>query len=124
VIIPFEYYNRNPEGKREQDCVCRAISTATGLEYQAVDRALEFVAENYECDKLCLCCYYHLLEKVFGYIRIDCNFEVTVNELVKLHPCEKLIIRVQSHLTCGVFGKTFDIWDCTDELVDCYWIVT
>ena len=124
MIIPFEYFNRNPKGLHLQDCVCRAISTATGLQYEAVNNLLEYTAEVYDCEKLCVCCYDNLLEKIFGYERIDCYFDITVNEVVKAHPCDKLIVRVQSHLTCGINGITLDIWDCTDELVDCYWIVS
>lgn len=124
MIIPFEYFNRNPEGKHEKDCVCRAISTATGLNYNSVDRLLKYVANEYECDKLCVCCYNYLLEDLFGYERIDCHHRVTVNDVVKIHPCDKVIIRVQGHLTCGVEGNTLDIWDCTNESVDCYWIVS
>ena len=33
----YKYYNRNPNNDKIGDCVCRAISTATGLNYKAVD---------------------------------------------------------------------------------------
>ena len=32
---------------------------------------------------------------------------------------EKLIIRVDGHLTCSIFGEVLDIWDCSERL----WIV-
>lgn len=30
------------------------------------------------------------------------------------------IIRVTQHLTVAVYGNVLDIWDCSDEPVDCY----
>lgn len=94
------------------------------MNYTAVDKLLEYTADEYDCEKLCVCCYDNLLENLLGYKRTNCYYKMTVNEIVKSHPCEKLILRVNAHLTCGINGKTLDIWDCTDELVDCYWIVS
>ena len=33
-----------------------------------------------------------------------------------------LIIRIKGHLTCSIFGKIPDIWDCSNEIVDCFWV--
>lgn len=117
------YYNRNPSDKILKDCVCRAISTATGLKYEAVDNLLELSADDNDCEKLCVCCYDYLLSDILCYRRIDCNFELTVSEIAFKYPRNKLIIRVDAHLTSSIFGTVLDIWDCSDELVDCYWIV-
>ena len=119
----YEYYNRNPNHKVLKDCVCRAISTATGLKYEAVDNLLELTAEDNDCDKLCVCCYDYLLSDTLCYRRFDCDFKCTVSEVATKYPRNKLIIRVNAHLTSSVLGTVLDIWDCSDELVDCYWIV-
>ena len=39
------------------------------------------------------------------------------------YPDRKLIIRVEGHLTCSLYGVVTDIWDCSEELVDRYWVV-
>jgi hypothetical protein len=26
-------------------------------------------------------------------------------------------------LTCSMYGVVIDTWDCTEEIVDCYWVV-
>lgn len=117
------YYNRNPYDIHTQDCVCRAISTATGLKYEAVNNLLDLTAEENDCEKLCLCCYENLLTGTLCYHCQQCDFKYTVAEIAERYPRNKLIIRIKGHLTCSIFGTIFDIWDCYDELVDCYWIV-
>ena len=119
----FKYYNRNPDRVRTKDCVCRAISTATGLYYDAVVNLLEISAEHFECEELCVRCYNSLLEKVLCYPKVDCNFEKTVEDIAAEYPRNKIIIRIDAHLTTSVYGTILDIWDCSDEPVDCFWIV-
>lgn len=119
----YRYYNRRPDGAHLEDCVCRAISTATGLKYSAVDKLLDLIAETHECDKLVVGCYAHLLSDVFGYEQYFPRDEITVEELVREYPDKRLIIRVRGHLTSSIFGTLLDIWNCKDEVVDCFWIV-
>lgn len=119
----YKYYNRNPDRLHLKDCVCRAISTATGLCYEAVSNLLELTANEYNCEKLCVCCYNNLLEDVLCYRKFNCNFKFTVEDVALQYPRNKLIIRVKEHLTSSINGTILDIWDCSDELVDCFWIV-
>jgi hypothetical protein len=119
----YQYYNHNPDKLHLKDCVCKAISTATGLHYPAVENLLELTAEKYDCDKLCVCCYHRLLEDILCYYREECYFKQTVEEVAKRFPRNKLIIRVDAHLTSAMYGVVLDIWDCSQELVDCFWIV-
>ena len=119
----YMYYNRNPDRVHTQDCVCRAISTATGLCYEAVYNLLNLTANEYKCEKLCVCCYNNLLEDILCYPRKECDFELTVQEVVSQYPKNTLIIRVDQHLTSSINGTLLDIWDCSEELVDCFWIV-
>ena len=118
----YKYYNRNPWGQNEEDCVCRAISAALDIKYTAVDNLLTLVSDHHECDKLCVCCYHRLLEDVFGMRPVYC-YGRTVGEVAEDHPGQKLLIRVEGHLTCSMYGVVIDTWDCTDEIVDCFWSV-
>lgn len=120
----YKYYNYNPDSVHIKDCVCRAIGTVTGLHYDTVNNLLDLTAKKYNCKKLCVCCYHNLLENILGYTRIKCDFKQTVKEVVAKNPNNKLIIRVDAHLTSAINGTILDIWDCSDELVDCFWIVT
>jgi hypothetical protein len=123
MIDRFRFHNHNPDNAIEEDCVCRAISMATGLKYKAVNNLLALSADYNHCDRLCLCCYRHLLEDVLLYNGYDCDFERTVYDVVERHSDKKLLIRIDGHLTCSIYGTIVDIWDCSDELVDCFWIV-
>lgn len=120
----YKYYNHNPYDTKTKDCVCRAISTATGLCYEAIDNLLELTAKEYVCDKLCVCCYSNLLEDILCYSRTECDFDKTVEDIASEFPRNKVIIRVQEHLTVSVYGNILDIWDCSQEPVDCFWIVS
>ena len=119
----YQYYNRNPDGLHLEDCVCRAISTVTGIDYRIVDKLLEFTSKIYGCNKLCVCCYHNLLEDIFGYERYICMNGETVEDISAKYPKDYLLIRIDSHLTCSVKGVVPDIWDCSRKLVDCFWVV-
>lgn len=119
----YKYYNRNPDKVHIKDCVCRAISTATGLSYDAVENLLKITASEYECEKLCACCYDNLLSDVLCYHRVDYDFSKTVEDVASEYPNNTIVIRVQEHLTSSINGIVLDIWDCSDELVDCVWII-
>ena len=119
----YKYYNVNPDRLHVSDCVCRAISSATGLCYEAVNNLLDLISNEYSCDKLCECCYNYLLEHTLCYHKFNCNFSNTVEEIAERYPKNKLILRIDRHLTSSIFGTVLDIWDCSKEYVDCYWIV-
>lgn len=123
-MTDFKYHNQNPHNSVEQDCVTRAISLGCQLPYKVVGNLLELVAEKNDCDKLCVCCYHHLLEDVFDYRVKYAKNEETVEEIAKEYPNNVLIVRIEGHLTCCMYGVCFDIWDCTQENVDCFWIIS
>ena len=119
----YKYYNHNPDNKKASDCVCRAISTATGLNYDAVNTLLNITARLYDCDKLCVCCYHNLLEKILKYEKHICKDDETVEDIAREFPRDSIIVRIEGHLTCILKGNILDIWDCSKEYVDCYWFV-
>ena len=119
----FAYYNANVEKVEEDDCVCRAISLGLSLPYRAVEKMLEIVSFYYGCDPLQLCCYHHIIEDIFGFPVRYCYDGETVGEVAEMYPNNKVIIRIDGHLTCAVHGVIYDIWRCNDKEVDCYWII-
>lgn len=119
----YKFYNRNPYNDTVQDCVCRAISTATGLNYHAVNKLLDLTAKTNNCDKLCVCCYHNLLEDILQYECQD-GRGYTVADLAVKYPRDTMIVRIEGHLTTIIKGTILDIWDCSNEFVDCYWFVT
>lgn len=120
----FYYYNINPQGNIEGDCVTRAISLATGIPYNAVRKLLKITAQENDCDELCIDCYHNLLDGTLGY-RVMCPKEMKrVEEIAKEFGNNVLIVRIEGHLTACLYGVCVDIWDCTKEVVDCFWIVS
>lgn len=121
-MVEYKFYNANPLGKREKDCVCRAIKRATGEDYYTVAHKLELIAELFGCDKLVMCCYNHLLTSVYGFPQRFAN-NMTVEELgEKLRP-KKLLIRTDGHLTFVDNGVLYDTFDCRRYKADVYWLV-
>lgn len=119
----YKYYNANNKDLELKDCVTRAIKTATYLSYKAVSNLLDLTAETYDCDKLCVCCYHNLLENILAYKVKYCNNREKVKDIAKKHEDRRVIIRIKQHLTCSIYGKILDLWDCANEYVDCYWLV-
>ncbi len=122
MAVDYRFYNANPLSNIESDCVCRAISRATRLDYYDVAEKLNLIANLFECEALCVCCYSHLLEKVFGFKQRFAN-GMTVAELADMYRNDILLIRINGHLTMSEYGNIYDIWDCRDEIADVYWIV-
>lgn len=122
-MTKFLYYNANPDGKIEEDCVMRAISLASGIPYKAVGKLLKITAEENVCDMLCMYCYRALLEDTLGYTVICPKTYKTVKDIAEEYSNNVVIVRIDGHLTACMYGVCVDIWDCTKEKVDCLWIV-
>lgn len=116
----YDYYNRNPLGLLEEDCVTRAISLASGLNYYDIRHKLELTAELFDCPALCVCCYENLLDCVFQFPRIECR-GMTVREFAEQHPIGIYLVRMEGHLSTIVEGRCKDIFDCTDYVVTDAW---
>lgn len=119
----FVYYNSNPNRLEENDCVTRAIGLALNLPYNKVRSLLRQSAEENDCDELCVKCYHHLLDGFFWLVVRFCDEGETVSEIAEKYRNSRCIIRTQGHLTCSLYGKVYDIWDCLHKKVYCYWIV-
>lgn len=119
----YQFKNLNPLGKRELDCVCRAISGALEINYYEIQNKLELVGALFECDKLCVCCYKFLLDNVFNLERIEEYKGLTIKEFMRCNPYGVYIIRVEGHLTYCENGILNDTFDCSNEIVDLVWQV-
>ena len=119
----YQFLNLNPLGKKEQDCVCRAISLGLEEDYFIIEDKLKLVAKLFECDALCLCCYKFLLDEVYSLNRIEEYQGYTIEEFAKNNPFGTFIIRIEGHLTCLIDNTCYDLWDCRNKIVDIVWKV-
>ena len=117
----YKFLNLNPLGKREEDCVTRAISLALEEDYNVIKYKLNLVGELFECEELCLCCYKFLLDEVYNLERIEEYQGRTIEEFVEENQEGTYLIRIEGHLTCIVDGYCYDIWDCTGRKIDVIW---
>lgn len=117
----YKYCNLQPMKRKLPDCVCRAIALATDSDYYDIMALLQSNAIENECDALHVGCYSCILDDV-GYQCYDSHGR-TVDEILAEHPDKRLIIRMDGHLTCGLYGVCHDIWDCTGEVADVFWVV-
>ena len=121
--MAWKFLNLQPLGKLEQDCVTRAISLATGENYHTIQDKLFHIGKLFECEKLCVCCYKHLLDYVYNFQRIEAVQGMTINDFLHNFPQGIFIIRISGHLTCAIDGEIVDTWDCSRETVDIVWSV-
>lgn len=120
--MAFRYYNANPQGDNEQDCVIRAISLALQTSYYDIITMLRANGRFYECDDLCVSCYERLLDRKFNlphYI----SYGKTAKQIANEHPRDRVILRMEGHLSCSLYGDIYDTWDCSNEECTDYWIV-
>ena len=47
----------------------------------------------------------------------------TVKEIAEDFYDKKLLLRLDGHLTCAMYGDIYDIWNTSYELVDIFWII-
>ena len=118
----FIYYNANPSGDKLPDCVIRALSLGLNVDYNVVIWMLEDIGDAFACDELCVDCYSKLLTEVFCFEEYDGGGKA-VEQIAEENPYDIVLIRTHGHLTCAVSGIIFDIWDCSKEECDRYWIV-
>lgn len=119
----YEFLNVQPLGKIQEDCVCRAISGALDEDYYLIENKLHLIAELFDCEELCVCCYKYLLDNVYDLKRIESFQGLTIEEFLNICDYGTYIIRVKGHLTWACNGVLKDIWDCRKEVVDLIWQV-
>lgn len=93
---------------------------ASGLPYVEVQKKLHLIAELLNCEKLCVCCYRHLLDDIFKYQRVNCD-GLLVGEFADIHPIGIYLLRVNGHITCIIDSVVYDLWDCRNELITDAW---
>lgn len=119
-MVDFRYWNAQPDGIVQNDCVCRAISYASGLDYYKIEEKLYHIGKLLECDPLCVDCYDILLTDYFGYEPIDCE-GLTLYEFAEQHPFGLYLVRSDGHISVLDDYCIIDIWDCRDMVLTNAW---
>lgn len=121
----WELYNPNPMGNRVGDCTVRAISKATGKDWETIYAAL--TAYGY------MLCDMPNANWVWGAYLEDNGFRqqiinkngkrfYTVNDFCVDNPAGTFILAIDGHVVCVVDGKYYDSWDSGREVPLYVWI--
>ena len=116
----YKFYNNNALGLFQNDCVIRAIATATNNSWDDTYEHLSNIARlkgTMMDDKDFIQEY--LDER---YKRIS-NIPRTVGEVAGTYPDNILLITMNGHITCSKYGVIYDSFDCRERRAEYCWIV-
>ncbi len=115
--------SKERQGKREEDCVVRAITLASGLPYAEVEEKLYMTGQLLNCHRLCIACYRMFIENVLGYKPMKNVESLFVGEFADKFSYGTYLIRVDGHITTFIDGVIYDLFDCRSEIVTDAWRV-
>lgn len=118
--VGFQYYNNNPYGDKENDCIIRAIARGTGLDYFDIEDKLFYVGKLLNCNRRYLTCYSFLLDKVFEFEPIEC-YGLTLEEFALRHPDGLYLVRSNGHISVLEDCVVYDLWDCRSMVLTNAW---
>lgn len=116
----YIYTNKNPNGQFENDCSIRSIATAEGITWdEAYDKLTELAQINRTMPD----------DAIFIRSYLDVNYPrvpylpKTVGEVAGMYDNNVVLITMQNHITCSMFGVVHDTFDCRDRVAEDAWIV-
>jgi hypothetical protein len=121
----FRYHNCNPKQKCTEDCVIRAISSATGDSWEYVARQLvEYMVQTgevYNTPKL-----YGKYLKDVGWVKQkqpvnSDGSKMKIKDFLKTFKGQAIVHAGRGHVTYIAEGHLWDIWNCENEIIGNYW---
>ena len=117
-------YNPNPIRNRVGDCTVRAITKATGEDWDTIYTHLCFY--GFICKDMSLANDVwgkYLRKQGFKRYLVDDKDQdyYTVDDFCQDHPTGTYILAIDSHVVCVVDGKYYDTWDSGGEIPIYYW---
>ena len=114
----WQYFNPNPIKKRIGDCTVRAISIATGMNWEDTYTALAlqgFLMCDMPSSNIVWGTY--LKKKGFNrYPMPESEEVITVSDFCKMFPEGIYILALETHVVTCINGDYFDTWDSGDEM--------
>lgn len=126
-MTSFIFFNAHPKGLKVGDCVKRAITKATGMDYMEVQRELNRYKKVTGADAFnCKTNYKPYIEKVLKGKKISFPAKKGFNRMDGYHfanryPKGKFILSMAGHLTACIDGVIYDTWDCREKCVYTAW---
>ena len=124
----FRFYNANPKNKLSAgDCVVRAISFASGLDWDTVYAELCEIGMKMKMMPNDKKVFEKYLEEI-GFVKMKTpkdayGYRYTAEQFARRNPNMLAILSVANHLTVIKDGKIVDTWDCGFKCVGNYWVL-
>lgn len=115
----LHYYNPNPYGSMVGDCVIRAISAATGQDWDTTYKGLSFQgfalkdmpSSNYVWGEYLRACGFQR-----DTIPNSCPYCYSVGEFADDHPRGVYVLGTGVHAVAVIDGEVWDSWDSRNEV--------
>lgn len=119
----YEFLNVHPKGLIVSDCVKRAITTATGMDYMEVQRELNRYKKVSGCSK------FNENKNWKGYVEnvlhgqkmsfqaVQGKPRMNGERFCEVYPKGYYILNMAGHLSCCINGVIYDTWDCSEKCV-------
>ena len=118
--MAYVYFNDNPRNQRVGDCSVRAVSKATGKDWEEAYLGLcsegliyaDMPSSNY---------VWGMFLRKYGYVQKTINSIcprcTTVAQFADEHPKGSYVLTCQNHVVTCIDGNYYDSWDSGDEIV-------
>ena len=119
----YQYYNAHPKGLLVGDCVKRAITKATGMDYMEVQRELNRYkkvtgAKSFNSDYNPHKYVENVLHaRKLSFPAVKGQPRMNAERFSKKYPKGSYILNMAGHWSCCVDGVIYDTWDCGTKCV-------
>lgn len=123
----YQFYNPHPQGKLVGDCVKRAITKATGLDYHTVQLELNRYKKITGADSFNSNTNWKpYVENVLHGKKLSFPAEKGKPRMNGYRFCTEFpkgtyLLRLSKHLVCCIDGVIYDTWDSRDKCVYNAW---
>jgi ribosomal protein L35AE/L33A len=115
----YVYYNPHPSKKETNDCVKRALTKATKLDYKVIQQELnkhKVITKSKTFNERKNWVSY--VENVLGYKKIIGYTNTKIGEFAKVHTKGTYIIKCRKHLVTVENGKIYDTWNSSFKAIN------
>lgn len=120
----YIHYNPNPSALRVGDCTVRALTKATGKDWERVYAELSAAGFTL-CDMPSANHVWGAVLRRHGFRRhiVDDHGQdvYTVEDFCKDHSDGTYVLAIDGHVVCAVDGFYYDSWDSGQEIPVYYW---
>lgn len=116
----YKFYNANKLGNYVNDCTVRAISLAEGNSWDYTYDKMSDIAQKHGTMMDDSNFIRNYLDE--RYKRVP-DLPTTVGMVAGEYPDKVLLITMDGHITCSIYGIIFDSFDCRKRIAEDAWII-